>query len=110
MVGSKTEPRWCPAAKIGETGVFADACHFFKRRAGTKRCTDQCAHARACHRVNVNARVAKNAQYSNMRDAASDPPGYRQANFWTRGYFVHTRDSTGQNALFFVHPPAQYAR
>src|ERR1700693_3721460 len=110
MVGSETEPRWCPAAKIGETGVFPDARHLFKRRAGTKGGADQRAHAGARHCVNVNACVAKNAQNSDMCDAASEPASQRQANFWTAGYVVHTDTFSGQDALFFVQPLAQHAR
>ena len=59
--------------------VRADALHFFQRRAGAIRRADQRAHAGSRDRVDVNARVAQNAQHPDVRDAAREASRQRQA-------------------------------
>ena len=109
VVGGEAQPRWRPAAKIGKAGVRADALHFFERRAGAIGRADQRADAGARNGIDVNARVAKNAQHADVRDAAREASGQSKADFAARGNTVRRFGGGGRRLVFVVLPAANYA-
>lgn len=85
IVGGETEPGGGPAAEVSELDFVGGEFHGFERSSGTIGRTDESADAGAGDDVDGDACFAKDAENTDVGDAAGETASERNADTRTRG-------------------------